>query len=463
MKRLYFVWAVLVATAAKSWSCSGTTPMDYNAYSLFNPDVCGHKDYALFYRGYASPTEIGYAFTQFLSADNAEYWKRATGYPGSIEEVVKGVEETDEQDVAAMEAFVRGTVAPASNPFIRHLIQTDRRSAAAYLLLAKRCEPHVNRVFNWFDPESSQEPDKAAMRALKDEALAAMSEHPEFKHRFLFQAVRLAHYAGDYAEALQLLEKHSVAENDPLHARLLRHKAGALIKLGRIVEGYAIVAQMFARPGWNVAAFMDFRPTRETFNELVASDKITPETRAWMHVLWGLKNGYEFTLEDLKSAFALAPKSRSAEILLTAMTRRMESALLLHRLNQSFGLHADAQPESAVRKESWWVRLWKAIVRFFKSVFGLSEDEKPSSSSSGAANPDYEQILADLELFRQFLAKWPDDNFVRVAEQYLAFLAGDFSAAEKTVTGDEPTTAQSRMIAALASISEPEPKLVAQI
>ncbi len=466
MKTLLAGGALVLATLGRLWACAFVEPLAYNLYSLFNPDICGQKDYAPFYKGYLSSYELHSEFSTFLSRSNAEEWKRITSFPGAIEEVIAGLEEPQDRDLYAIGMTLDGVEATAYNSFINHLIRTGNKSALTYLFFAKKCEPHVNRVFSWFDDGEAHKPDKAAMRALKDEALALIERHPAFKHRFLFQAVRLLHYAGDYAEALQVLEKNPVPESDALYPRMLRHKAGLLIKTGRTAEGYGLIAELFARPGWNYAAYIDFRLSPEEFQALVSSNKISPQSLAWAHALHGLKNHYSFNLDELKALSRLAPKSPALKILLANETQKMESRLLLFRLDRSFDIRlASETAPPAVDEPSWWTRLWRAIVRFFRSLFGKSDKAANVEPHPASAFDDeyYTDALADLDLLRNFVASLPDEDFFHVVAQYLAFLGGDFTAAQKTVSGDELLSAQSRLVASLAAVKAPEKETVAQI
>jgi hypothetical protein len=295
------------------------------------------------------------------------------------------------------------------------------------------------------------------MRRLAESAVRGMENYPEYKDRFLFQAVRLLQYSGESLEALRLLEKHPVAENSAIYPRLMRHKAGLLIKTGRVAEGYGIIADLFAVPGWNLAAFIDFRPTEEAFRQTVSSGKLSPAALAWTYTLHGLKNGYSPNLDDLEAIRRIDSQFPGLNVLLAAEVRRMEGALMSYRLERSFGIRfaAGAAGPVADQQPTWWERLWRAIVRFFRSLFGKTEVKDTSAPNALYTDDEYyADYLANLDLLRNFVAQLPGEGFARVAEQYLSFLAGDFSAAQKTVDGEENIAAQSRLIAAVAALNE---------
>jgi hypothetical protein len=183
--------------------------------------------------------------------------------------------------------------------------------------------------------------------------------------------------------------------------------------------------------------------------------------------LHGLKNDYTFNLADLEAVRRLAPQSPALDVLLANEVQKLESLLLVYRLNRSFGIRlASDATAPVVEAPSWWTRLWRAIIGFFKSLFGTSDKAKIDEPRPGTVYDGeefYTDYLANLDLLRNFVSALPDEGFYHVVSQYLAFLGGDFAAAQKTVSGDERLSAQSRLIATVAGVQTPENEIVAQI
>ncbi|MCB1137230.1 MAG: hypothetical protein KDK23_00685 [Leptospiraceae bacterium] len=134
------------------------------------------------------------------------------------------------------------------NELALRLARSGQKAMLEYLLFAKNLEPLV--VFSggyWEvrEPVSAQKANPQIAMALK----ASDAAKDELKFRYLYQALRLAHYSAQYDRTLQLYRQKasSATDKDPLYFRMQHLYAGALLRTGKVAEGLKLLASMAAR------------------------------------------------------------------------------------------------------------------------------------------------------------------------------------------------------------------------
>ncbi|MCB1169466.1 MAG: hypothetical protein KDK25_03990 [Leptospiraceae bacterium] len=134
------------------------------------------------------------------------------------------------------------------NELAMRLARSGQKAMLEYLLFAKSLEPLVVYSGGYWDvrePVSEEKANPQIALALKSSDAAK----DELKNRYLFQAMRLAHYSAQYERTVQLyLQKaSSIGPEDPLYFRIQHLYAGALLRTGKVAEGLQVMASMAAK------------------------------------------------------------------------------------------------------------------------------------------------------------------------------------------------------------------------
>ena len=288
------------------------------------------------------------------------------------------------------------------NTFAEHLRKQKCLETIDYLIYAKRCEPHVVGQDGW----GAKERDFSTMRFLVGVGRKQFrkTQSAYIRLRYAYQIIRLAHYAKDYEETLNLYDDlmpkiDKVAgrtEDSILPFWILGHKAGALRALGKNVEASYLYALIFRHcPSRRVSAFRSFYiKTDSEWKQclLLCQDD---EERATLYALRA-NAAKSKAVEEMEKIYELNPTDENLEILLVKEIKKMEKNLL--------GLGFNPQ-----KNEN-------------KRYFDLPE--KYAGDHVIRLQKFARKCRKEKKVSRPQL--W------RLAEGYLEFLAGDFYAAGKS-------------------------------
>lgn len=224
----------------------------------------------------------------------------------------------------------------AGNTFARYLDRNKCYETIDYLIFAKRCEPYVTRVDPWDEPERVVD----AMQRLIDAGRKAFmkTESHYIRLRYAYQLIRLAHYAKNYEQALELYDYlMPKTDNSPsiIEDWILGHKAGAMMALGRNVEASYLFSRIFDRsPSKRESAFRSFNiQTDEEWQQCLLLCEDDHE-RAMLYVLRA--NGVHSNLvEEMENIYALDPKNENLELLLLKEMQKLEKDLLGYEFNDN--------------------------------------------------------------------------------------------------------------------------------
>ena len=205
MKR--FCWVVLWGyfVCIRVVACSIEVPsdryyitfFDASIYTLFPYPVCFFK-----------PEENTQSDEPLIErhAANLYEWQQFCSRKPPLEDVAYIVYELPAVSVEEIRKAGK-TIALTNNLFLKNLLQQPNGKAAlSYLALAKRIEPHVKVWKTDWGSIEIVEPDLEAMGLLMEEAIqgAKATKNEFLRLRYAFQAVRLAHYTGNYQRAIEL-------------------------------------------------------------------------------------------------------------------------------------------------------------------------------------------------------------------------------------------------------------------
>ena len=217
----------------------------------------------------------------------------------------------------------------SKNTFAQHLKKNKCLETVDYLIFAKECEPHVTAVDEWTTPKRDSIGMMRLVKTGRKKFLKTKSHY--IRMRYAYQLIRLAHYAKNYKQTLQLYD-YLIPKFDKLDSIInywiLGHKAGALKALGKNVEAAYLYAQIFQQcASKRQSAYLSFQiNTDEEWKELNLICKNDSE-RA---VLYALRANSEETkaVEEMEKIYQLDPSNDNLELLLVKEIRKLEKDFL---------------------------------------------------------------------------------------------------------------------------------------
>ena len=288
------------------------------------------------------------------------------------------------------------------NSFAEYVWENKCTENAEYLIFAKKCEPHVIAGDDWQPPKRDTMAMKRLINRGQKEFNSSKSHY--MKLRYAYQVVRLAHYAGQYKQALKLYDRliPKIDKHDSRYAESIipwwieGHRAGAMMALGdgRRLPIYMPKYSVFAGGGGSRPSLVF--PLKRMRNG-VACLKLceSDEERAMLYSIRA-SNPKNNAVEEMQAIYRLDPKSPQLELLLVQEIRKVERHLL--------GLKFNSRRRQNKRR---YGVPQKGIEVY---AIDLQEFARLCRSEKRVERPDL----------------W------LIAEGYLEFLASDFYAAEKT-------------------------------
>ena len=226
------------------------------------------------------------------------------------------------------------------NSFARHLVDYRCTEVVTYLIFAKRVEPYVTRRGG--NPFRQVDKDRLAMEALINEGLDAfptLASH-YVRLRYAYQLIRLAHYLGEFAYALELydyLMPKVEANPSVLYDWIEGHRAGALQATGDYATSAYLYSRIFDRcPSCRESAFTSFRVQTDAQWRAASNLANNDHERAMLHVLRA-QTARAVVIEELDDIYVLDPTNTALEPLV------MRELLALERdfLGEDFNPEAD--------------------------------------------------------------------------------------------------------------------------
>lgn len=385
----------------------------FYGYSFINPEITEFDaELAPFFLDFGKIHEEYFKSTQEVyQLDNINEWRERYCEKATLEDiryiVYKASRFQLEDLLRAMDSPTTSTtrVGPlvANNSWGQYMLRHGCRETVEYLIFAKRCEPHVVApAESWRRTER----DIPAMQRLIDEAYQAFlrTESDYIKLRYAFQAIRLAHYAKDYHQTLDLVEYYlPKIDNDPsiVEYWIKGHQAGALQALGERAESAYLYSRVFEKcPGKRESAFRSFRiDTNEEWEQCLLLCKNDHE-RANLYVLRANSNNAHL-IEEMRNIYRYDPQHHALEMLLVRELQKLEKDLLANGINPQAGTNA---------------RLHNI----------------PRNNAG-------ERVVALQGLVREWLeeGQLPEPGLWKLAEGYLEVLAGNFYFAQTTLAEAE--------------------------
>lgn len=308
--------------------------------NCFTPDPDWHGYYRFFKPlGFEALANVKGRYNDNLDA-NLAAWQKYLKVPlreGSLSEVVYQFSDEDMQIIRAYVSGQSGQIAPklANNALVKYWKQNPNLDVIDYLFFAKKCEPHnlSKAALEWYGMRKAQ--DEGTMRWLADNGpkyYQSKGSDNFLKTRFAYQAIKMAHYVGDYQKAIQLYDQLVAPifeqSQDITKYWALGHKAGALYSLGRRGEAAYWFSRVFAEcPSRHTTAFQSFRVSNGAEWEDAMRLCRNNQEKANLHFMRSLKSTANGVAE-MENVFRLAPDFEQLPYMLAYEIRDLERKLL---------------------------------------------------------------------------------------------------------------------------------------
>jgi hypothetical protein len=340
-----FISTLLISFPQNIIGCGpDADPYDYYT-SFFHqnlPDANGFRPF--YYTGYnflydeSEPTEI----SDLLATEWADY----CGTPVTNGDAKLFVNKFDRKDIGILYGNIeknQAAILPDSilhNTMSDYFTKTKDLEALGYLMFAKQVEPYVTGNSDaWEAPQRDSL--KMAKLIKNGQQLYVAAKSPFIKLRYAYQVIRLAHYSGRYADAIQLYDSYIAnnTTNSVLQPLSIALKGGALFRTGKSKEAAYLFSKAFSASAakrvsnyigfkWSVNAEID----RQVYLGLCRSD----EEKASMLSLFAMgSSGNE--LAAMKSVYQLNAGSEELEVLAVREINKLEEKYFTPSLNKEKG------------------------------------------------------------------------------------------------------------------------------
>lgn len=315
------------------------TALPFAGYSFLVPEII-NKDaaYAPFFVRWDDYYQRYYFNRDIQREENIKEWIDRFCSQALPQDVEYLVYKTDLTDLMGLrEATVQkggGALLPftlSGNTLAEVIAVNGCTEAVDYLMYAKRCEPHVTTYGDgWALPKRDPEAMQELIEEGKGRFLQTQSHF--FRQRYAYQIVRLAHYARQWQQTVDLynflLPKIDRRRPSIIYYWTLGHLAGALRQLGKLPEAayrYSIIFRYC--PSKRAQAFRSFfLRTDADWQKALHLCQDDDERVALYFLRTGTSHTY--TVEDLETVYTLDPDNPQLDLLLVSDIQQLEKVFL---------------------------------------------------------------------------------------------------------------------------------------
>jgi len=215
-----------------------------------------------------------------------------------------------------------------NNSVFAYADKNKLNEAVDYLIFAKECEPQVALKNLWDEIER----DTLVMNKLIDSAEVKITEvkTPFFKERYTYQAVRLAHYSGQFERTVLLFEKYrkNYQQGSLMYYWSLADYAGAIRSIGNSARANIIFAEVFDNcPSRSRQSVLSFRYSSDSlFTETLKQCK-NNHNKVLVYTIAAYK-AYSLNLEAIKKIYQYEPQSPYLTLILSRAVSMVERETL---------------------------------------------------------------------------------------------------------------------------------------
>ncbi|MBI38799.1 MAG: hypothetical protein CMF59_04310 [Leptospiraceae bacterium] len=318
-----------------------------------------------------------------------------------------------------------------------------------YILFAKELEPLVLPPESYWDrpePPSGNKVEPFIQKGLKQ---ASLQKLRNLKVRYIYQAMRLAHYSGQHDRAITILgQAGDLNSSDPLYFRIRHLQAGAHLKSGKTSQGLGMLAKMAAAsPSQMSHIFLDFDRYWHKEGAYDAAFQAASSDERKALIILRFFSSPEPNLALLKQMSDLYPGDAALDYMLIREVDRLEARLEepLYYDAKSFprthqgkdGIAEKDNQDSGFSFSAFFLKIWHWIV--------------PPLEASPIADipPEEQQYMNQLIAFFGQVAegkKSRSPGAWKLAQAYLQMLLGKHSEAKKSLNHSLVNPAESPFV-----------------
>ncbi|MCS6928541.1 MAG: hypothetical protein NZM43_03495 [Saprospiraceae bacterium] len=311
----------------------------FYGYSFLLPEIINkNAAYAPFFTRWDDYYDRYYFDLDHQREENIAEWRDRFCSLAEPEEVDFVVYQAGENDLLVLRdlAFARAEPEQMPYPFIGNtfaetLAYNGCIEVLDYLVFTRQCEPYVTLPDGgWARPQRPVE----FMQQLIEEGKERFSHTSShfLRLRYAYQIVRLAHYAGQWRQTVdlynELMPKIDRRRPSIVYYWILGHLAGALQRLGKTAEAAYRYSIIFNHcPSKRIQAFRSFQLRDEKDWKAALRLCRNDAEQATLYLLRAAKNR-PFSVDHLASIYQLDPASPHLELMLIGMVQELERIFL---------------------------------------------------------------------------------------------------------------------------------------
>lgn len=311
----------------------------FYGYSFIDADfVNASAAYAPFFLRFGDYYDRNYVPELIQKKENCEEWSERFCSKSKWEDVADVIYESDEYDLARLHEAAgdptRKTTLPIrleDNDFAYVVAYNGCVEATRYLTFAKRCEEHVVARGDGWSP--SQRNAVVMLELIQEGKQRFEDTQSHFiRLRYVYQLVRLAHYAGAWQQTIdlynELMPRVDRKKKSVIFYWTLGHVAGAMQKLGMYPEAAYRYSLIFRNcTSKRSQAYRSFKIRND---EDWAKALRLCHSDAEKSTLYILRAGgsHTWAVSDMEEIYALEPTNPQLELLLVSDVQELEKIFL---------------------------------------------------------------------------------------------------------------------------------------
>ncbi len=329
------VISLLVFIPQKTTNACGFSEEDlFFGYQFLDMDLMSEKtDFSPFILNFSDTYSDDENGRRTQRNTNLEEWQKASCQIATLEEIEEIIYFSNANDLERLrKAAANNNRPPAqwiSNQFAKELTRNKCTETIDYLIYAKMCEPNAISGSEWSDESRLDSNTDELIQYGK--SMMMKTDNHFLRLRYMYQIVRLAHYADDYQYALELyneLEPRVDETNSIINWWLLGHKAGCIKRLGDNVTASYLFSRVFKNcEGKREQVFRSFYIDNDDEWKQCLLMCNSDEERATLYALRA-SGRYSIAVEEMEHIYKISPQSEHLTPLLLREISLLEETFL---------------------------------------------------------------------------------------------------------------------------------------
>lgn len=357
--------------------CGGFDSEDESYFNLFLQELIDSPEYAPFLRSYEPYFRSHSDIKIPEKNENIEAWQTYLNltYDQAKHLVFKASEEE-------IRNSLKGKPTSKELSFIDDSFVKKHRQALLYLAYAKYLEPYmsIKKEYYWGNENKSSVEDlpyEKVMNVLKRSWNAEKDK--ELKLRYGYQMVRIAHYKGNFQDAVNYFDKYveSLNHRTIMYYYALDQRGGAYRGLRKYIEANADFFQFFIHTkNRKQQAYQSIKITKKLDFQALLRDAKNQKERDDVYLLLGF-NDFNNPLEAARNIISESPNAVQAKVLVARAINQIERKFL-PLTYYSYGREKDEYLKLNPERRIPFVPDEKYL-KFLREVIDLSENQIKNS------------------------------------------------------------------------------------